>query len=225
MLKLLALAVTLAAVVVCEENQLNHYNVILVGATGDLAKKYLWTALFDLFTKHYEKGKTHFSIYACAQSPPDKGRKAITDILLFTIKCTEGDFDCKAVKTKFVEATQYNQLKSEDDYIGLGDKINENTMSLYGTLASRFSYEAGRLIYLAIPPSSYAKTTRLLDYHLRPRVGHPWVRIVLEKPFGSDLNTASELNDKLSRYFKPQEIYLIDHYLGKTVAKSILPFR
>ena len=215
----------LIGVVACDEQSLSHYNIILMGATGDLAKKYLWSAMFEFFQMHYEKGKTHFSIYACGLSSPDKGRKTITDILLFTITCKDGNFECKAAKTKFVEAIQYNQLKTEEHYIELGEKISENTMSLYGTLASRFSYEQGRMIYLAIPPSAYSKTIRLVDYHLRPRIGRPWVRLILEKPFGTDLLTATDLSVKLNRYFQQQEIYLVDHYLGKTTVKSIMPFR
>ena len=58
-----------------------------------------------------------------------------------------------------------------------------------------------------------------------PTSGHPFFRLVLEKPFGNDLKSAQELADSLAKDFTDHEIYRIDHYLGKTVVKYILPFR
>lgn len=103
--------------------------------------------------------------------------------------------------------------------------LDENTQSVYGLTGSPNTYEEGRLIYLSIPPSSYAKTSKYVHQYLRPKVGRPWFRVVLEKPFGRDLASAEKLAKKLEGYFDENEIYRIDHYLGKAVVKQILPFR
>ena len=101
----------------------------------------------------------------------------------------------------------------------------ENTQSVYGLQGSPVTYEEGRLVYMAIPPSTYAKTAKYVDAYLRPRVGRPWMRVMMEKPFGRDLESAEALSAELGEYFDENEIYRIDHYLGKTVVKQILPFR
>ena len=123
------------------------------------------------------------------------------------------------------QAVQYHQLKSEADYISLGKKVYENTQSLYRVDHNQTSYEVGRIFYLSIPPSAYTRSSRLLHEHVRPQAGRPWVRMVLEKPFGQDLASAKKLDKHLHKYFSDHEIYRVDHYLGKTVVRQILPFR
>ena len=107
----------------------------------------------------------------------------------------------------------------------LGEMLQENTQSVYGLQGSAVSLEEGRLVYLSIPPSTYGRTARHVHAHLRPRVGRPWMRVVLEKPFGRDLESAEALSKELAEFFEEKEIYRVDHYLGKTVVKQMLPFR
>lgn len=201
-----------------------HYNIILIGATGDLAKKYLWRGLFDLFSKNYVKDKVQFLIYGCARAKPEEGRKLLSDILLNSIKCY--DVECRDLKKSFVESIQFHQLKTETHYSELDSKVSENTKGLYAMLDADWTYEVGRLVYLSIPPSQYPRTVELVHKHLRPRISrNVWMRLVLEKPFGEDFDSAKDLSDTLSTYFTEEEIYRIDHYLGKTTVKQILPFR
>lgn len=97
--------------------------------------------------------------------------------------------------------------------------VNSSTDSL------SIAREAGRLVYLSIPPSSYPETSKLVNQYLRPKIGRPWFRVVLEKPFGRDLVSAKKLAAALESHFDEDEIYRIDHYLGKAVVQEILPFR
>ncbi len=124
-----------------------------------------------------------------------------------------------------MSATQYAQLKSDDDYKSLGKLIAENTQSVYGLVSTHLTFEEGRLIYMAIPPIAYARTAQLVNSYLRPQIGRPWFKVVLEKPFGHNKESAQHLNKRLSKYFKDEEIYRIDHYLGKSVVRLILQFR
>ena len=220
---LLAVVTVVALVVTSEDSNPKHTNIILVGATGDLAKKYLWNALYDLFSKHYKKDKMNFSIYAGATKKADEGRILISQILLTTIKCVSDK--CRSMKKDFVEAVQYVQLKSEKNYQKLSELIAENTLSFYGNQAHQVSFEQARLVYLSIPPSAYKKSSKWVDKYLRPQLGRPWFRVVYEKPFGHDYASALNLANEINQYFKDDEVYRVDHYLGKDIVKLILPFR
>jgi len=211
-----------------EKNMKEHYNVVLIGATGDVARKYLWHALFTVF-KHRYSDLVHFRIYAAARADQDDGRRKISRVLLGLVNC-ESDASagpkCLEMKKKFVESVQYHRLKTERDFMTLSELLYENTQSMYALEpGSPVTYERGRLIYLAIPPSAYAVTAKYVSRHLWPRIGRPWMRIMLEKPFGHDLDSAKALAKDMAMYFNETDIYRIDHYLGKATVKQMLPFR
>ena len=167
--------------------------------------------------------QVNFMIYGCSRKDPDEGRRILSDILLNVVQCA--DDPCRSMKKHFVESTQFHQLKTEEHYKSLGDKIAENTQTMYALNEGHYNYEEGRLVYLSIPPGSYTKTANLVNKQLRPKVGRPWFRVVLEKPFGHDSDSAKLLASKLSKSFEEEEMYRIDHYLGKSIVKLILPFR
>ena len=218
--------VTVACSSVSEEKKgppPSHINIVLVGATGDLAGKYLWKGLFSLFKEHYQKSNVRFSIYGCGRNTPNDGRQILSKMLLQAVPCH--DDQCRKVKTEFVQAVQYHQLKTEEDYKTVGSKIADNTLNRYGLMTNQTSYEQGRLFYIAIPPGALSKVVQLLHTHLMPQAGHPWVRLVIEKPFGRDKKSAMKLAAKLNQHFKEEQIYRVDHYLGKPVVRLILPFR
>jgi hexose-6-phosphate dehydrogenase len=142
------------------------------------------------------------------------------------VNCDEAGSECVETKKQFVEAIQCHQLKTERDFQSLADKLYENTQSVYGIEpGSPNTYERGRLIYMSIPPSTYAVTAKYINAYLRPKIGRPWFRVVIEKPFGHDIDSAQNLAADLQKYFSETELYRIDHYLAKTVVKQILPFR
>jgi glucose-6-phosphate 1-dehydrogenase len=89
---------------------------------------------------------------------------------------------------------------------------------------------SGRLFYLAIPPSLYQEAiNRLAESGIAPRVPdpkqRPWVRIIIEKPFGRSLETAETLNACVRHAFAEHQVYRIDHYLGKETVQNLLVFR
>ncbi len=167
--------------------------------------------------------QVNFMIYGCSRKDPDPGRQLLSEILLNVVSCP--DEKCRALKKQFIESTQFHQLKTEKHYEDLASKIAENTQTMYALTETHYNYEEGRLIYLSIPPGSYAKTAHLVNKHLRPKVGRPWFRVVLEKPFGHDSESAALLATKLANNFDEEEMYRIDHYLGKSIVKLIFPFR
>lgn len=92
----------------------NHYNIILIGATGNLASKYLWKALFELFRQRFSKNEALFHFYGGARQEKDVGQRIMDDIFLNVIKCS--DDDCREKQMKFVESSQYLRLTVEQDF-------------------------------------------------------------------------------------------------------------
>ena len=85
-----------------------------------------------------------------------------------------------------------------------------------------------RLFYLAVPPAQYVNIIRdmgraALSHENENRPG--WSRVVIEKPFGRDLQSAQDLNRHIHQYFREDQVYRIDHYLAKETVQNILMFR
>ncbi|XP_028855267.1 GDH/6PGL endoplasmic bifunctional protein [Denticeps clupeoides] len=200
-----------------ETKRKGHVSVVVVGGTGDLARKYLWQGFFQLYANHVSKGHT-FSFYAGGLSPAEKGRPVLFDILKGLTCPVELTAErCALVKEQFLRLAQYRQLKSAEDYQGLAQHIATQ-------LKQEGMAEAGRLFYLSVPAFAYADIADRVNSTARPPAG-AWLRVVLEKPFGHDLASAQLLTTQLSGSLREEEMYRIDHYLGKQVVSQILPFR
>ena len=107
----------------------------------------------------------------------------------------------------------------------------ENLKTLLAEVDAQRAHSGNRLYYLAAPPSAYPD---IIDGLGRAGLGGKgregeegkgWARIVVEKPFGHDRRTAAELNRRLHRWFREDEVFRIDHYLGKETVQNILVFR
>lgn len=204
-----------AVAVTCKEK--GHISVILLGATGDLAKKYLWQGLFQLYLNEVPRGHT-FSFHGAALTPPEKA-EAIMFNSLKSLSCpanVEAD-RCALLKDQFLRLTRYRQLKTAENYTALHQDI-------LISLAEENLHEAGRLFYLSVPPFAYADIAQNINASCRPPPG-AWLRVVLEKPFGHDYESAKQLASVMQTFFQEEEIYRVDHYLGKQTVEQILPFR
>ena len=205
-----------------QQSELYHRNVtniVLIGASGDLAKRYLWQGFFRLFIQETNDANT-FRFYPTARDKFELGQKKIDNILKDSLKCSESEHLCSIKKERFGNESvkQYHSLTDDQDYSSLCKIIADNM-----TPDER---EKGRIFYLSVPPFSYTAIAKRIDSYCRRRDDKKtWLRIVLEKPFGSDLASAKELAQNLSKYFEENEIYRIDHYLGKTGVSQILQFR
>eukprot|EP00667_Euglena_gracilis_P002742 EG_transcript_2747 len=196
-----------------------HISIVLFGATGDLAKKYLWQSFFEIYRRETAANNS-FSIFAVARAAYDDGATDLLNILSERVKCppehtTE---DCETSRTDFIGNATYVQVKTDEQFQSLGQELNATGL-LKGVR------EAGRLFYLSIPPSSYAAVVDGLHQNCRLPEGEGWTRVVLEKPFGSDYDSALDLVQRLSEFLREEEIYRIDHYLGKESVSQIVPFR
>lgn len=187
---------------------LGHVSVVIVGGTGDLAKKYLWQGFFQLYANQVSSGYS-FSFYGGGLSPNDKATPVLFEVLKGVVCPWELSVErCALVKEQFLKLAEYRQLKTSEDYQALGKHLTEQ-------LRQEGIVEAGRLFYLSVPAFAYADVAEKIN-SCRPTDG-AWLRVVLEKPFGHDFSSAQLLSTQLGTSLKDEEMYRIDHYLGKQV--------
>ncbi|XP_070241287.1 uncharacterized protein [Bos mutus] len=192
-------------------------SIILLGATGDLARKYLWQGLFHLYLEEVGKGH-HFRFHGTALTSTEQGQEVIAKVLE-SLSCP-GDMasgHCAELKAQFQQLSEYRRLKTPEDYLALSKDIEAQ-------VEHEGLRETGRIFYLSVPPFAYVDIARNINSSCRPGPG-AWLRVVLEKPFGHDLHSAQQLATELGSFFQEEEMYRVDHYLGKQVVAQILPFR
>ena len=122
----------------------------------------------------------------------------------------------------FVDRIQYFATNFDDD------EGFEKLKSHLAELDGKFNTQGNRLFYLAVAPEFFADIIARLGKHgmAKPPEGtRQWVRVIIEKPFGTDLNSARKLNDEVNAVLSENQIFRIDHYLGKETVQNILVFR
>jgi len=175
--------------------------LVLFGATGDLAKKKLFPALYNMA----RSGFLTTDVVGVASTKWN--HEEFVAYALDSIKSVVKDPDEKVMSLLD---------KHLDLVVG---KYQEQT--LYDDLAKRLEGKHNIVIYLAIPPSAFEQVTRGL--HAAGLMDR--VRLVVEKPFGRDLKSAIHLQDSLEAVLPEERIFRIDHYLGKESVEDILVFR
>lgn len=193
---------------------------VVFGATGDLMKNKLLPALFYLFKQN--KLPQEFRIIGFSRRKIANNEFAN---LFPELSVRDGWAD-------FMKHLVYQQGEFEDarGYNELIDKLNEFDKKMGACIV--------RFFYLATPPQHYEtilnflQSTKLSEgcgphfaKALRGKQGSNWTRIIVEKPFGKDLETAIALDKKLSDIFEEKQIFRVDHYLGKETVQNILAFR
>ncbi len=175
--------------------------LVLFGATGDLAKKKLFPALYNMARSGF------LTTEVIGVASTKWNHEEFVNYAFDSIKNT-----VKAPDDKVLEFLD----KHLDLVVG---KYEEQ--ALYDNLAKRLDGKKNIVIYLAIPPSAFEQVTRGLH-----NAGlMEFVRLVVEKPFGRDLKSAIHLQDSLEAVLPEERIFRIDHYLGKESVEDILVFR
>ena len=187
--------------------------LVIFGITGDLARKKLLPAIYDLANR----GLLHpaFSLTGFARrdwSPQDFEEYVRASIEAHT-------------RTGFNEGT-WNQLRSGLRFVSGTFDDPEAYRRLAETVAE-LDHSRGtggnHAFYLSIPPSYFPVVAKhLSDTGLNKRQGREWRRVIIEKPFGHNLESARELSDVISQIFDEQDVFRIDHYLGKETVQNIM---
>src|SRR5580692_10332390 len=192
--------------------------VVLFGASGDLAKRKVIPAMYDL-ANHHALGSS-YAIVGFARTPmnDDSFRSAIGEAAKTMSEV--GPIDSKQWE-EFASNLHYHagEYGNAEDFKKLADHLKE--------LESQKGLSGNRLIYLSTPPEVYMDIVAQLGAAglAKPTSPNAWVRIIIEKPFGRDLTTAKELNKIVLNVFEEKQVYRIDHYLGKDTVQNLLVLR
>lgn len=190
--------------------------VVILGASGDLTARKILPALYNLFRNKGLPGA--FTIVGCARSPLDD--ESFREKMLLAVR--EDPRSDMSEWEAFAAQMFYRIVDYEDpeSFRRLARELRELN-GVQGTLGNR-------IFYLAIPPNLYRGTTRMIGQAgLAEEMGDGkgWARIVVEKPFGHDLDSAIDLDAVLHEFFQEHQIFRIDHYLAKETVQNVLMFR
>ncbi|MBI3820773.1 MAG: glucose-6-phosphate dehydrogenase [Planctomycetes bacterium] len=192
-------------------------SIVIFGASGDLTKRKLLPALYNLSLDGFLPSPT--SIVGVARKPlPDDD---------FRAQMKEGIQQFS--RRRPANEAAWNELASRLHYISADFSDAGSYEKLRADLESvekRNGTPPNRLFYLAIPPEFIAVAiSNLTKSGLLARSNGNWSRVIVEKPFGIDLESARQLNRQLQQYATEKQIYRIDHYLGKETVQNLLVFR
>lgn len=191
--------------------------IVMFGASGDLAKRKLMPALYDL------------ALHSCLAPRFRLLGFARTEMSEGDFRRTASEFFPKAIpaganpdiQKDFLAHLQYTSGNYDDPaaYSRLAQRLEE--LDKAGNLGGN------RLFYLATPPEVYPRVIQQLGIAglARPKTEKSWTRIIIEKPFGKDEETARKLNQEVLSVFEESQVYRIDHYLGKETVQNLLVFR
>jgi glucose-6-phosphate 1-dehydrogenase len=193
--------------------------VVIFGASGDLTKRKLLPALY-----HLEQSgllPKDFAVVGVARRPLEQS---------FAPDMKDGIVSGGGVDTAdpkldpFMERVQYHAMNFDD---AAGYDALKSTLA---ELDKKFDTKGNRLFYLATAPEYFSDIIKYLGDHCMAKPkdcgdGKNWIRVIIEKPFGHDLESAKALNDEVNKVFDEDQIFRIDHYLGKETVQNILVFR
>ena len=201
---------------VSEVVQAESLNVVVVGASGDLARKKIFPALFSLFCQELLPQRLFVFGFARSRMGDAEFRSRIAEHL--TCRYTP-EHSCAEKIEEFLTRCHYvsGEYGSSDSFLDLYEAMQRLE-------AGRI---ANRMFYLAIPPSIFVDTARAIgDAGMACDAGkEAWSRVVIEKPFGHDRESSDRLSQEMSRVFSERQTYRIDHYLGKEVVQNMIVLR
>jgi len=190
--------------------------IVIFGASGDLTKRKLLPALYNL--KILRLLPKDFAVIGVAVSEGDDAS--------YREKATE---DINSFATRPVESAEWDDFRARSYYLQ-GDFNDPATFASLTKkiteVQEQWKLPGNVLFYLAITPTLFAKVVEQLGAAgLTDQTRDAWRRVIIEKPFGRDLASARELNESLSQHLEESQIYRIDHYLGKETVQNIMVFR
>ncbi|KAM4664864.1 glucose-6-phosphate 1-dehydrogenase isoform 2-T2 [Discoglossus pictus] len=181
---------------------------IVVGASGDLAKKKIYPTLWWLYNDGLLPEDTYIVGYS-------RSKLTVADIRKQSQSYLKTGPDDAAKLDSFFQRNSYvsGQYSEEASF----KVLNKHMDSLPN------GKKANRLFYLAVPPSVYLDVTRNIKLTCMSSVG--WNRVIVEKPFGKDLESSNRLSEHISSLYQENQIYRIDHYLGKEMVQNLMVLR
>jgi glucose-6-phosphate 1-dehydrogenase len=200
-----------------KKNQIENQMLVIFGSNGDLARRKLLPAVFHLFLDNLLPEK--FAVIGAGSQEKDENTyrdDVMQSLQEFAKKSVEDNAE-KA--TEFLQKIHYKKVnnQAEDDFIILKQYIEQ--------LSTTLGISQNIVYYFSIPPFLYeVVAANLVKFGLNNEE-NGWKRIIIEKPFGYSYDTAIDLDKKLHNGFHEDQIYRIDHYLGKETVQNIMVTR
>jgi len=184
---------------------------IIYGATGNLSRIKLMPALYHLDVENLLPEGTKIVAMGRRDWDQQKWQAEVRDM----IEAKARDGVDEAIFKRFCERMYYHKgdIKKEECYDALVAKINDD------------SFPQNKAIYLSVSPSDFGSIVELLSNVGLLEEDAGWSRVVIEKPFGYDLQSAQSLQRRIGKYLREDQIYRIDHYLGKGTVQNLLVYR
>ncbi|OGV64180.1 MAG: glucose-6-phosphate dehydrogenase [Lentisphaerae bacterium RIFOXYA12_FULL_48_11] len=197
-------------------NKSTNISFVVIGASGDLAIKKIFPALFSIYCQGLLPAG--FKIFGFARTPLSHKdfRRRIAEHLTCRYASTES---CSTEISEFLSRCYYlpGSYESRESFLDLYELMRNQEQGL----------NTNRIFYLAIPPSVFLDTSRAMaGAGLVVCGSNPqWSRVVIEKPFGKDRQSSDMLTRELARVFSEEQTFRIDHYLGKEVTQNLMVLR
>ncbi|GAY48365.1 hypothetical protein CUMW_111110 [Citrus unshiu] len=195
-------------------------SIIVLGASGDLAKKKTFPALFNLYRQGFlQSNEVHIFGYARTKISDDELRNRIRGYLI-NDKSAPGQSE---QVSEFLQLIKYVSGSYDTEE---GFQLLDKEISAHESSKNSLEGSSRRLFYFALPPSVYPSVSRMIKKCCMNRSDlGGWTRIVVEKPFGKDLDSSEKLSAQIGELFEEPQIYRIDHYLGKELVQNLLVLR
>ena len=190
--------------------------VVIFGASGDLAKRKLIPALYRLVQERLLPAE--FAVVGLGRTPMtdeefrEKMKESVAEF-------SESKTVDEEVWRSFAAGLRYlpSSIDRPESYAELARRLEE--------VDAERGTQGNRLFYLSVAPEFYAEAVKQLGDAGLTRQDKGWVRVIIEKPFGTSLESARELNQQILRHLEESQVYRIDHYLGKETVQNLLVFR
>jgi len=188
--------------------------MVIFGASGDLAKRKLLPAIYTLYREHLVPPNFSVLGFSRSEMSDDDFRSRMRE----GVEEFGGHVDT-ATWQKFAPGLRYISAHPHhpEEYARLA--------SVLSALDRERGTGGNRIFYMAVPPSSFLPIVKNLQASGLAQSEAGWARLIIEKPFGHDLESAKALNLELGKVFREEQIYRIDHYLGKETVQNLLVFR
>jgi glucose-6-phosphate 1-dehydrogenase len=197
---------------------MDPFTLTIFGVTSNLAKLKLIPALYDLEEKNSLPQNSKIVGIARGEYSKDEFRKYIEGVLQ-----TENRHHQHPTSPEVT-----NRLLAKMEYLRGDIEGPSGKTMLYNNLKDRLfqnDFPQNHIYYLATYPNLYETIFKSLKKHGLGQNKKGWVRLMIEKPIGSDYKSAKKLDDLLHQFFQEEQIYRLDHYLGKETFQNILIFR
>ncbi len=191
-------------------SNLERTAIIIFGVTGDLTKRKLVPAIYELAMS----GRIPSDIMIVGFARRPWTNDSLREVFFEALETfSSEDFDLERAKTIFANTVYVeSSFNDQKGYQELSELFKEKKVN-------------NKLFYLATPPDAYEEIIKNLGKNNLNKFNSGWTRIVIEKPYGRDLESAKKLDNLVHKVFEENQVYRIDHYLGKETVQNILVFR